>query len=42
MAIKKEKTRRAKAPIMKAGASRDPKRKYGEGGKVCCKRGKSK
>lgn len=42
MPARKVKTRRAKAPIMKAGATRDPKRKYSDGGKIYCKGGKLK
>lgn len=42
MATKKAKTGRPKPVAAKAGVTRNPKRKYGEGGKVCCKRGKSK
>ena len=42
MATKKRTTRRPKPIAAKAGLSRDPKRRYGEGGKVFCKGGKLK
>lgn len=38
----KGKTGRAKAPIMKAGATKNPKRRYDKGGKLYCKGGKLK
>lgn len=42
MATKKKTIRRPKPVAAKAGLSRDPKRRYGEGGKVFCKGGKLK
>jgi hypothetical protein len=42
MATSKKKTGRAKPVAAKAGFSRDPKRRYNDGGKLYCKGGKLK
>jgi len=42
MAISKKKTSRAKPVAFKTGVTRDPKRRYGKGGKLFCKGGKLK
>jgi hypothetical protein len=42
MATGKKKTGRAKPVAAKAGFTKDPKRRYGNGGKIYCKGGRLK
>lgn len=42
MAAKKKTTGRPKPIAAKAGVTKNPRRRYGEGGKVYCKGGKLK